>query len=146
MNKAQEYTDILLADDDEDDVIVFKLAVKDLPGTILLTHVNDGEKLLLKLEEMLPDIIFLDINMPCKDGKQCLKEIRANRRYDVVPVVMLTSLGYTSYIEETYNAGANLFVIKPASISDLTNKISRILNISWKEFIYYPPRDEFVLS
>jgi CheY-like chemotaxis protein len=145
MKQAQQ-THILLADDDQDDVMIFRLAIKELSVDILLTHAEDGGKLLELLKELLPDIIFLDIDMPCKDGKECIREIRGNRKYDHIPVIMYTSLAYSSYVEQTYRAGANLFMVKPTSIRDLADKIQNILAIKWKEFMYYPPKEEFVIA
>lgn len=66
------------------------MATASLSFSIILTKATDGEQLMKLLELFIPDILFLDINMPCKQGATCLKEIRANHRYDNVPIVMYT--------------------------------------------------------
>jgi CheY-like chemotaxis protein len=73
---------ILYADDDDDDGFLFRQALDEVNPFTKLKLVTDGEKLMKYLasaDEEHPDIIFLDINMPCKNGKQCLKEIRSNK-------------------------------------------------------------------
>src|SRR5258705_11979617 len=85
---------ILLAEDDEDDRELFKAALKEVKPEVKVEMVDDGQKLMSYLtstDEAHPDIIFLDINMPCKDGIQCLKEIRGNKKLDDVPVIMFST-------------------------------------------------------
>lgn len=146
MRSVDENTHIILAEDDEDEVFVFKLAIKELPFAVLFTHAEDGEKLMTLLEEVLPDIIFLDILMPCKSGKECIKEIRSNRRFDSIPVVMYTSARHTDLIEETFRHGANFYLIKPNSINELVERLKSILSLKWKQYMFYPTKDEFVIS
>ena len=80
---TQKQLRILLADDDMDDRYVFELAIKELSKEILLSSVVDGEKLMAFLiddSNQLPDILFLDINMPRKNGLDCLVEIKQNEK------------------------------------------------------------------
>src|ERR1035437_9290308 len=90
---------ILLTDDDKDDCFFFKIAVDELPLATHLTAVHDGEQLmqLLTMETTeLPDVLFLDINMPRKNGKECLAEIKLNDKLKHFPVIMFS----TSYERE----------------------------------------------
>ncbi|HEX2684722.1 MAG TPA: response regulator [Ferruginibacter sp.] len=139
-------THVLLAEDDEDDVLIFRLAVDKLPIAIMLTHAQDGEQLFELLETILPDIIFLDIYMPCKNGRECIQDIRANRKYDSIPVIMYTSSSERNVVDETFRAGANLFVVKPNNIRELTEKLQHILAINWKEYMVFPPRKKFLVA
>src|SRR6185436_708779 len=103
---------ILLADDDEDDKMFFEDALKEANPKTQLKTVDDGQQLMKYLAEVdgnHPDIIFLDINMPCKNGKECLKEIRSNKELDEVPVVMFSTSDHEKDVEETFQNGANLY-------------------------------------
>jgi CheY-like chemotaxis protein len=141
-----EKTHVLLAEDDQDDVLIFQLAINKLPFAILLTHAENGDQLIARLEEILPDIIFLDINMPCRSGKECIKEIRSQKKFDAVPVIMYTAHRHEDYIEETFREGANFYLIKSNSVDELADRLKYILSINWKQFMYYPTRNSFVLA
>ncbi len=85
---------ILLADDDTDDCNFFKAALKSLPIPTDLTVVNDGEELMTYLSEKtehLPNALFLDINMPRKNGFECLAEIKNNKKLKDLPVIMFST-------------------------------------------------------
>ena len=94
---------ILLADDDTDDCIFFKEALDELPLSTQLTTVYDGEQLMHLLTQntgKLPNVVFLDINMPRKKGCQCLYEIKRDDKLKQLPVVVFS----TSFDKETVNA------------------------------------------
>jgi CheY-like chemotaxis protein len=84
--------------------------------------------------------------MPCKDGRQCLREIRANKKYDAIPIIMYTSLNDLQNIEFCYREGSNLYAIKPHTISELKTILEQIFTIDWKNMLYFPPRSRFVLN
>ena len=84
-------THVLLAEDDDEDYFIFSLAIKELSIKVVLTRAENGDILLQLLDEKDPDIVFLDLLMPCKDGRTCLKEIRANKKYDTVPIVVYSN-------------------------------------------------------
>jgi len=140
-----EATHVMLAEDDEDDYLVFSLAISEVPLKILLTRAEDGEKLMRLLNEKLPDILFLDLLMPCKDGHECLREIRADKRFDSLPIIIYSSLEDLRNIELTYRQGANLYAIKPTNLNDLTSVLERILRVDWKKMLYFPTLPQFVL-
>jgi CheY-like chemotaxis protein len=124
---------ILLADDDTDDVLVFDLALRNLSLPFILTHVRDGEELMLALGRQVPDILFLDIRMPCKDGIECIQEIRANSRYAQMPVVMYSSMRTPMNIVATYQKGAQYFLEKTGSLSELSSKLRFLFSRDLKE-------------
>jgi len=148
MAGISDQTHVILAEDDDDDFLIFSLALEGLPLplTVLLTRAEDGERLMKLLEEKIPDILFLDIYMPCKDGHQCIKEIRANSKYDALPIIVYSSLKDLRTIEMCYRQGSNLYTIKPTSLTELQTAIQRILTIDWKKSLYFPSRSEFVLN
>lgn len=139
-------TNVLVAEDDEDDYFIFSVALEETSFAVVLSRAEDGELLLKLLEEKVPDILFLDLVLPKKDGKQCLREIRANRRYDHLPIIVYTSLNDLANIEFCYREGSNLFTVKPNSISELKDVLERILSIDWKKALYFPPKSEFVIG
>jgi len=98
------------------------------------------------LDEKNPDIVFLDLLMPCKDGRQCLREIRANKKYDAIPIIVYSSLSDLQNIEFCYREGSNLYAIKPHTLTELKVILEKIFSIDWKKVLYFPPRSMFVLN
>ena len=84
--------------------------------------------------------------MPCKDGMACIVEIRKNREYDNLPIVMYTSNLSDKIIDDCFRNGANLYVAKSASFSELTQKLRKVFDIDWGDYLHYPPHSHFVLS
>jgi DNA-binding response OmpR family regulator len=136
----------VLAEDDIDDAYLFELAINELNIKVNLDHVKDGEKLLAFLKQFIPDIIFLDIEIPCKDGISCITEIRKNKDFDNVPVIIISGHTNGKYIENAYSTGANYYLIKGNSIIQLVERLKKIFSLDWKRTLYFPPKDEFVLN
>jgi len=145
LRQNPESFNVLMADDDDDDFLVFSMAISEIPYKILLSRVEDGEKLMHALQEKTPDILFLDLHMPCKDGTICLKEIRQNHQYDTLPVIVYSSLDDVRNIEICFRQGANLYVIKPNSFSQLKEMLERIITIDWRKAMVFPTLSNFVL-
>lgn len=137
---------VMIAEDDDDDYYIFSVALEELSITVVLTRARNGDILVRLLEDKIPDILFLDLMLPGKDGRQCLREIRANNKYDALPVIMYSSLKSIDEIEFCYREGANLYVIKPTAYTDLKDILQRILHIDWKKLLYYPPLSQFVIN
>lgn len=113
---------ILLADDDEADRLLFKEALKDLKIKTSVHTVDDGVELMeyLKGKDLiLPELLFLDLNMPRKNGLECLKEIKANPRYKEIAVVIYSTSASERDIEETFMSGANVYINKPSNYNAL---------------------------
>ena len=124
---------ILLADDDQDDRHFFDHALKALPISTRLTIVQDGEQLITYLTENaenIPDVLFLDINMPRKNGIECLAEIKQNKKLNTLPVIMFS----TSYSQETismlFRTGAHVYIHKPRDFAQLKEVIHHALPIA----------------
>lgn len=120
-----EYTRILLVDDDEDDRELFRLALSKVNKKMDLTEAPNGFECvrLLDAAAELPHFIFLDINMPRVDGIECLHIIRQRHPKELLPLVMLSTSGAPDVIARCMDAGANLYVQKPASLEELTRRI-----------------------
>lgn len=137
---------VLIADDDDDDYSLIRDAILNHRLTIKITRAENGDVLIKILDEMSPDLLFLDISMPCRDGKQCLREIRANRKFDLLPIIMYTSISFPQDIEYCFREGANLYALKPSTFAELSAIIGNILSIDWKRSLYYPPINEFIVG
>lgn len=142
----REATHVLIAEDDDDDYLIFSSVIEELKRAIQLSRVEDGIALIKFLEESIPDILFLDILMPCKDGRQCIREIRANKRFDTLPVITYSSLKTSETIDFFYREGANFYVVKPSSFPELKGVLEKLLSIDWKKALYYPAKAQFLVN
>jgi CheY-like chemotaxis protein len=124
---------LILADDDSDDRDMFVEVLLELYPSVKINMVNDGEQLLHLICYYLPDLIFLDLHMPCKNGLQCLQAIRSNPITAHLPVVVYSSTTRPSNIEAAYEMGAHLFFIKPHSYNELKAKLQRLLAQDWTQ-------------
>jgi CheY-like chemotaxis protein len=117
---------IAFADDDYEDQEMLQQAIKKACPEIKFTLASNGAHLLDKLEATIPDFIILDINMPCMDGKECLKVIRSKRSIKDIPVMIYSTSRNKIDIEEVFLHGADYYVIKPNNIEALDKLASDI--------------------
>jgi CheY-like chemotaxis protein len=109
--------------------------------------VFDGEQLMNRLldhDRPLPDILFLDLNMPCKNGIECLREIRSNGELQHLVVVVFTTSSNQRYIDTAFEAGANLYIVKPSNFDELTITLQKVLLLDWRKYQPHPPKAKFV--
>jgi CheY-like chemotaxis protein len=137
----------MIAEDDDDDFEIFSAAIDEVSIAVVLSRAENGEVLMKKLNSIdeLPEILFLDLLMPCTDGQQCLKMIRSNKRFDALPIIMVSSVTDPKSIEFCFREGSNLFLPKPTSIKELTQALEKIFSIDWTK-LYYPPITQFILQ
>jgi CheY-like chemotaxis protein len=122
---------ILLADDDEDDRALFTDALQELYDGIELTTAKNGVDLMRLLDTWrgnLPDVIFLDLNMPLKNGFECLDEIRAQQRLRELPVVILSTSSLKETVDILHKKRANMYIKKPGTYPELKNTIEKTLS------------------
>jgi CheY-like chemotaxis protein len=119
-----------LVDDDEDDREIFAIALKDLGSHIKCVLAFDGIDALDKLRrcDILPDFIFLDLNMPRMDGKECISEIKKDPRLFDIPVVIYSTSSSARDQADAKRLGAAHFFTKPPSISALANALNDIFS------------------
>ena len=123
---------VLLADDDADDHFIFNEAILQTKLPLELSYAEDGQKLLEVLEnDVIPDVLFLDINMPNVNGIECLKAIRSKPRFKNLPIIIYTTTDFKPNIDTCFEYGANLFVVKPNSFNDLVKIIEKLCTIEW---------------
>lgn len=140
---------ILLADDDMDDCLFFKKAVDELPVVTTLTIVNEGEQLMQLLTNdayELPHVLFLDLNMPRKNGFECLSEIKGNKKLHQLPVIMFSTSFEQEVVNQLFKNGAHYFIRKPSEFSQFKKIIQQALTIIAKENISVPTMENFVLK
>lgn len=113
---------ILLADDDEADRLIFKEAFAEMKIKTVIQTVNDGVQLMdwfSKNKENLPNLLFLDLNMPKKNGFECLKEIRNKEELNDISIAIYSTSTSEKDIEETFLNGANIYIHKPNDFTEL---------------------------
>lgn len=140
---------ILLADDDKDDRLFFSMALEALTITTTLTTVVDGEKLMAYLNEdmqQLPDVIFLDLNMPRKNGFECLSEINDNQKLKQVPVIIFSTSFEQDVVKMLYKNGAKYFIRKPSEFVQFKKIIQQIFTLLSQEDIQKTNWENFVLT
>lgn len=130
--KSKGELNILLADDDKDDCLLFQEALDELALGAALKTVHDGEKLMQHLETVsakLPDVLFLDLNMPRKNGFECLTEIKEHSVFNKIPVVIYTTAKDSERINTLYKKGASHYLCKPTDFEELKNELQRTLTL-----------------
>jgi CheY-like chemotaxis protein len=127
----RDLINVLLADDDRDDCLLFEEALGEIPFDTQLSIVNDGDQLLSSLlnRSFHPDVLFLDLNMPRKNGFDCLKEIVTNPQIDTFPIVIFSTSFDQDIIKLLHTKGAHLYVRKPDDFTDLKKVIVKALGL-----------------
>ena len=140
---------ILLADDDIDDCLFFKQALEKLTPSTHLTTVQNGEQLMQLLTKgtyEVPDVLFLDLNMPRKNGFECLTEIKLSKKLNMLPVIIFSTSLDQAVVNLLYKNGAQYYIRKPAQFSQLKDLIQQILTLITEKNISQPTRENFVLT
>jgi len=144
---------ILIADDDEEDRMLVKDALSENKLANSIFYVEDGEELMDFLHNRgkysdkhkypLPGLILLDLNMPKKDGREALKEIKSDPSLRMIPVVVLTTSKAEEDIIKTYDLGVSSFITKPVTFTSLVD-IMKTLTKYWFEIVElpHPPHQE----
>ena len=132
---SQEPIKILLADDDEDDRLFFNDAFKEINIKTQVRFVNDGVELMNHLTEntnQLPHILFLDLNMPGKNGIECLMEIKRMNQLQNIAIAIYSTSSSEQDIEDTFVRGANVYIKKPSDFKTLKKILGDIIKVNWQ--------------
>ena len=150
MSKLGKPITILYADDDPEDRMLVQEAWEESRLANDLHFVEDGEELMDYLHrhgkyaalanQPLPGMILLDLNMPRKDGRQALQEIKADARLRTIPTVVLTTSKAEEDIFQAYNLGVNSFIVKPVTFQSMVD-LTVAFNKYWFEIVELPPKD-----
>lgn len=147
MDKEIKPIIILMAEDDPDDRYLAREALAESrianelyfveDGVELLDYLNRKGKFADPIKSPKPGIILLDLNMPKKDGREALKEIKENPEFKRIPIIILTTSNAEEDVLKTYNLGANSFITKPVTFNGLVNVI-KVLENYWFEIVRLP--------
>jgi two-component system, response regulator len=149
MTQARNPLIVLMADDDADDRLMAQEAFEEARLVNPLYFVEDGEQLLDYLYRRgqytapeaapMPGLILLDLNMPKKDGRQALQEIKADATLRHIPIVVLTTSKAEEDILRTYDLGVSSFITKPVSFEGLVDIVKGLMRY-WFEIVTLPPQ------
>jgi CheY-like chemotaxis protein len=140
---------VLLADDDEDDRLFFKDAFDEIKIKTIVVTVNDGVELMEyfgKIQDEIPHILFLDLNMPRKSGLDCLEEIKEIEHLKDMAIAIYSTSASEEDIEETFVKGANVYIKKPSNFNDLKKILEQVITINWQYQTSGLNRETYLLS
>ncbi len=138
---------LLLADDDRDDRFFFEKALKEIDIPINLITVNDGADLMNYLADNKatpPDVVFMDMNMPCKNGMECLTEIKSDNKLKKIPVIVYSTSVREDAADILYKKGAYYYLQK-CDFKDLAKAIEGVLLLLVQNPLQ-PARNEFIIK
>ena len=150
MTTKKDAITILMADDDDDDYLLTKKALQESKLANTLIRVKDGDELLDYLcrrgdykdaPTERPGVILLDLNMPRKDGREALREIKANDDFKDIPVVIFTTSKAEEDIYRSYQLGSNSFITKPVTFENLI-QVMQTLGTYWLEIVELPKSND----
>jgi CheY-like chemotaxis protein len=149
MGPSKSLITILLADDDKDDRFFFREAFEEIEAGTIVKTVNDGEQLMNYLKQsplILPNIVFMDLNMPLKGGLECLEEIRSSDELKDLVVAIYSTSSSPRDISESFSRGASIYIKKPDGYSSLIKILSSVMNMDWKSHVEGLTKESFVLN
>jgi len=141
---------ILYADDDTDDCHFFKEALDELRLSTHHSAVHDGEQLMQYLADEtieLPHVLFLDLNMPRKNGTECLSEIKSDARMKELTVIIFSTSFEQAEVNQLYKDGAHFYIHKPSDFTLFKKIIKRaFISLIAQKNISQPAKENFVLT
>jgi CheY-like chemotaxis protein len=140
---------ILLADDSADEHFLFLHTMKNVDTDVKIYTVLNGVELIKWLNQpdaVMPDLLFLDLNMPLKNGKETLKEIRKNDRFADLNVLIYSTSDEKRDVDETFALGANLYVKKPQDYNELERTLSKLISLYREKGIERFEKPQYVFS
>jgi CheY-like chemotaxis protein len=121
---------ILYIDDDLEDREIFKEAISEIAPSYVCNLANDGQQGIMALEDfvVMPDYIFVDVNMPVMNGKQFLERIKETPRLRSIPIIMYSTTNYEQERTEYFNLGARDVLIKPNTFKDICHLLKSVID------------------
>lgn len=139
--------EVLLVEDDEDDVLLTREALKDSKVIVSMAVAADGDEALQRLKRQppyeratLPDLILLDLNLPRVGGREVLKELKTDPVLRKIPVVILTTSAADTDILKCYDLGANCYITKPVDFEQF-RRIIKVIDEFWLTIVKLPPKE-----
>lgn len=143
-----DYIHIILADDDEDDILFFTDAFDELKINTKVYTFKDGVELMDYLnhkDTLMPNVLFLDLNMPKKSGIECLTEIKASHKMSEIAIAIYSTSASEEDIEKTFVLGANIYIKKPGDFKKLKKILSEVVSINWQYHTNGLNKDNFLM-
>jgi CheY-like chemotaxis protein len=140
---------ILLADDDKADCLLFRDALKELPVSARLTIVHNGEQVIEEITKKgnkLPDVLFLDLNMPRKNGFASLGEIKRNTGLQELPVIIFSTSSELETVKKVFRDAAHYYICKPVDFSQLKKVIYEALTLITQKNNSLPLKENFMIT
>ena len=132
MQKNKGYK-FIVADDDADDFLILKDALEEIAPEVEVAHLDSCVKLVAMMDQSdLPDLIFLDLNMPVFSGRDCMKQIRIHHQWKDVPVIIYSTSNAEQDVKSCLEDGADLYIVKPNSFQALLSLIRKLMSMDWK--------------
>lgn len=144
----EDFTYVVLADDDEDDRLFFTEAFDELKIKTKVETYKDGIELMEALkhsDSILPNILFLDLNMPKKSGLECLIDIKKDKKFDNIAIAIYSTSASEEDIEDTFVNGANIYIKKPHDFKHLKKILSEVVTTNWQYHSNGMNKDNFLL-
>ena len=144
----KDFITIVLADDDIDDRLFFTDAFEELKINTNVNTCNDGVELMEYLNNpgiILPNILFLDLNMPKKNGLECLLEIKRNPKFNDIAIAIYSTSSSEEDIENTFVNGANIYIKKPKDFDTLKKILSQVVTLNWQYHTSGLNKENFLL-
>ncbi|MCC5906349.1 MAG: response regulator [Balneolaceae bacterium] len=155
MQSKKDYTpisqklNIILAEDDLDDRLLFEEAIEELPVSVQLDTFNNGDELmewLIKKNNKLPDVLFLDLNMPRKNGFATLADIKRNKKLQDIPVIIFSTSTNNEMIKQVFKNAAHYYIRKPVHFWELKQLIYKSLKLIADKETSLPGKENFMLT
>ena len=122
---------ILLVDDDQEEYEFITSAFESLTVNADIIQVQDCSDVTQTIKSHNPDMVFIDINMPSINGIDCLKAVRADSRFETLPIIIYSTSNNVADIQESFKHKANLYVVKPNTFKKLTASLQKVLSMDW---------------
>jgi CheY-like chemotaxis protein len=133
MTEASPIHHVLMADDDKDHAMLFERILRKEYPDLKISYVQDGQQLIQFLHLNQVDLLFLDINMPCKNGYECLQDIRKDPSLKDLPIIVYSSSAHLSDIQKSFLYKADFYLVKPFITDHLRTAVQMILSVDWKD-------------
>ena len=140
---------VLLVDDDEDDRLIFSNALNSIAKDVEIVEVINGMECIAYLENnnaALPEILFLDLNMPIMNGFQCLKKIKTTANFESIIICIYSTSSTEKDVSFTFANGADMYILKPFSIDNLRRTLEQVFAINWSEHRNTLEKKNFIFS
>jgi len=140
---------IILAEDDFEDRLLFEEAIDELPVSVQLNTFNNGDELmewLIRRLNQLPDVLFLDLNMPRKNGFATLGEIKNNTKLQELPVIIFSTATNKDMIKQVFKDAAHYYIQKPVHFWELKELIYKSLKLIADKDTALPGKESFMLT